>query len=166
MFRIFDGRESFYQGDIDRKLIVEDETIKEVHFCNGSEECSLVCEVFTEDNKRIVNVPNILLQSCKRVRAYGYSENHTRYCKVFNVVKRSKPEDYIYTETEIKSYKNLETRINEIESKGVSSESLNKAVAEYLEANPIETDLSDYYTKQETENAILKALGVIENGTY
>ena len=32
MFKIYDGREQFYQWDLDRKLIVEDAAITEVHF--------------------------------------------------------------------------------------------------------------------------------------
>ena len=112
MFIIYDGRESFYQWDLDRKLIVKDNTIKEVHFCNKTDDCSLVCETYTEGGLNIVNVPNILLQDNWRINVYAYDSNYTKFSAVFDVVKRSKPADYIYTETEVKRYEDLESSIS------------------------------------------------------
>ena len=107
MFTIYDGRSEFYQWDINRKLIVNNADIKEVHFCNKTDDCSLVCEVYEEEEKRVVNVPNILLQMDWRITAYAYVDEFTLYSKCFNVVKRSKPADYVYTETEVKSFEAL-----------------------------------------------------------
>ena len=42
MFKIYDGRSEFYQWDLNRKLIISDPTIDEVHFCNKTDNCSLV----------------------------------------------------------------------------------------------------------------------------
>ena len=140
MFRILDGRDSFYQWDIDRKLIVNDNSIKEVHFCNKTDECSLVCETYQEDELTVVNVPNILLQDSWKIRVYGYDANYTKYCSTFGVVKRSKPADYVYTETEIRKWEDIENRMNEFEKNGVSAEMVEKAVNNYLEENPIETN--------------------------
>ena len=67
IFKIADGRECFYQWDIDRQVIVDDPTIKEVHFCNRTDECSLVVPV--EDG--IANVPNLILQSSYKVRVFS-----------------------------------------------------------------------------------------------
>lgn len=121
MFKIYDGRDYFYQWDLDRKLIVENPDIEEVHFCNRTDECSLVCEVFEEDGKQLVNVPNILLQTDWRIRAYAYDGNSTKYEKIFTVKTRTKPADYVYTETEIKRYDDLEKRIKALEAGGGSS---------------------------------------------
>lgn len=119
MFKIYDGRKEFYQWDLDRKLIIEDPTVKEVHFCNRTDDCSLVCEVYTEDNLLLVDVPNILLQKDWRINVYAYDGNYTKYSKRFNVMSRTKPEDYVYTETELKRWETLEQRITELEENGV-----------------------------------------------
>lgn len=107
MFSILDGRTEFYQWDIDRKLVVEDDSITEVHFCNRTGECSLVCEVYTENDKRLVNVPNILLQNSWKINVYGYDINYTKHSKKFEVVERTKPADYLYTETETMSFSSV-----------------------------------------------------------
>lgn len=121
MFKIENGRMSFYQWDLDQRLIVEDASITEVHFCNRTDDCSLVCEVFEENGKRLVNVPNILLQDNWTIRVYAYCANYTKIEEKFNVFSRSKPADYIYTETEIKNYDDLAERITQLEeSTGVN----------------------------------------------
>jgi hypothetical protein len=101
LFRIYDGREQFYQWDLDRKLIVEDATITEVHFCNRTGDCSLVCEPYTENGLTVVNVPNILLQTDWKIRVYAYA-GYTKHEANFEVVGRTKPADYIYHEVELK----------------------------------------------------------------
>ena len=106
MFSIYDGRSSFYQWDLDRKLIVNDSTIKQVHYCNKTSDCSLVCDVYEENGKLIADVPNILLQTDWKINVYGYDSNYTKYSACFDVVKRSKPADYIYTETECYTVEN------------------------------------------------------------
>ena len=103
MFKILDGRDKFYQWDLDRQLIVEDSTIAQVHFCNRTEDCSLICETFVEDGLTLVNVPNILLTTDWCINVYAYA-GYTKYEKCFEVVSRTKPADYIYTETEVKNY--------------------------------------------------------------
>lgn len=145
MFRIYDGRDEFYQWDVDRKLIVEDASVNQVHFCNRSSDCSLVCEVRTEDGLRVVDVPNIILQSDWKVRAYAYDVNYTKHEKVFKINARTKPEDYVYTETEVLNYNTLLERINDID------ENIGQTVEDYLAENPIEVDLSGYATKEDLE---------------
>lgn len=95
MFKILDGRDSFYQWDINQKLLIEDETIQEVHFCNKTDDEALVCEVYTENGKRVVNVPNILLQDNWDVCVYAFC-GYTKYSSRFKIKARSKPADYIY----------------------------------------------------------------------
>lgn len=115
MFKIYDGRNQFYQWDIDRKLIVEDATIDQVHFCNRTDDCSLVCETYTENGLNLVNVPNILLQTDWRINVYAYDRNYTKFSEQFDVVRRSKPESYVYTETEVLNYNTLLEMIESIE---------------------------------------------------
>lgn len=122
MFKICDGREKFYQWDLDRKLIVEDAAITQVHFCNRTDECSLVCETFVEDGLTLVNVPNILLQTDWKIRVYAYDGTYTKHEKCYEVVSRSKPSDYIYTETEVLNYEHLENEIVKLSEAIVNAE--------------------------------------------
>ena len=156
MFRIYDGRDYFYQWDIDRKIIVEDSSITQVHFCNRTDDCSLICEVYDEGNLRVVNVPNILLQASLPIRVYGYDGDHTEYCKYFNVYRRTKPADYVYTETEVKNYDSLIKRIEQIEQDIISEEKIGEAVERYLDENDInvDVDLTGYATEEYVNAAI------------
>lgn len=119
MFKIENGREHFYQWDLNQRIIVEDATITEVHFCNKTDDCSLVVETYLEadevyiyDKKRYANVPNILLQNDWDIRVYAYCKDHTKHEERYKVKSRSKPADYVYTETEVKRWEALEASIN------------------------------------------------------
>jgi hypothetical protein len=157
MFRIYDGREHFYQWDLDRKLIVEDDSISQVHFCNKTGESSFVLEVYELEGARVVDVPNILLQTDWRICVYAYDVNYTKHMARFDVVARSKPQSYVYTETEVLNFNTLLEKIENIEG------SIEQVVVDYLEENPIEVevDLDAYYTKEQTDKAIADAVGAI-----
>ena len=135
MFKIENGRLSFYQWDINQRLIIEDASINEVHFSNRTSDYALVCEVYEENGLRLVDVPNILLQDDWTIRVYAYCANYTKIEENFIVFTRSKPADYVYTETEIKTFSLLEKRMDKLES-NVSVEGVAKAVEEYLTVNP------------------------------
>ena len=115
MLKIYSGKDTFYQWDLDQKLIVEEPTATEVHFCNGREECSPVCEVYELDGQRVVNVPNILFTVPLTITAYLYDGCCTRHDVTFKVKRRSKPADYVYTETEVKRWEDFEKRLDELE---------------------------------------------------
>ena len=148
IFKIADGREYFYQWDIDRQLIVSDPTITEVHFCNRTDVCSLVVEVVDG----VANVPNKVLQSGFNVRVFGYDGKATMHEATFEVKARTQPTDYVYTEVEIKRYSDLEKRIDEIEREGISEEVITKAVNNYLDENPINMD--GYATEEYVDEAV------------
>lgn len=148
MFKIYDGRNQFYQWDLDRKLIVEDADISQVHFCNRTDDCSLVCETYTEDGLTLVNVPNILLQTDWRINVYAYDKSYTKFSKQFDVNRRSKPESYVYTETEVLNYNILLERMDNIE------ENIGQAVEDYLNENDINVDLTGYATESYVDAAI------------
>ena len=75
--------------------------------------------MYSIEGIRLVDVPNILLQNDWRINVYAYDRNYTKHSECFKVVKRSKPADYVYTETEIKRYEDLEDRISALEEGGV-----------------------------------------------
>ena len=160
IFKIVDGRSCFYQWDIDRQISVSDPTITEVHFCNRTDSCSLVVEV----KDGIANVPNKVLQSGYKVRVFGYDGKATLHEATFEVKARTKPIDYIYTETEIKHYADLERRLDEIEREGFDEEVVNTAVNNYLSENSI--SLNNYYNKEEIDSfvdTIPKQVSQLEN---
>lgn len=134
---IADERPRLYQWDLDRKLVVEDPSITEVHFCNGTTECSLVCLV----ENGIVCVPNILLQTAGTLRIYGFVDDHTKVMKVYRVYPRTRPDDYVYTETDTLRYKTIKAEVDELRA-NVHGE-IAQAVEAYLKENPpaqFETD--------------------------
>ena len=148
MFKIYDGRDKFYQWDLDRQLIIDDPTVTQVHFCNRTDDSSLVCEVYQQDGLNLVNVPNILLQEDWRINVYAYDVNYTKYSETFEVERKSKPENYVYTETEILNYETLAEKIKQIDT------DIGQSVEDYLTENPVTVDLSDYYTKAEVDAKI------------
>ncbi len=135
MFKIYDGREHFYQWDLDRKLIVEDPTIKEVHFCNRTDDCSLVCETYVEDGVTLANVPNILLQTDWKIHVYAYDGSYTKHDECYEVKSRTKPADYEYTETEILNWSRIEERVDvALEDANAATESAQLATGSAITA--------------------------------
>lgn len=125
MFKIYDGREHFYQWDLDRKLIVEDPTVTEVHFCNRTDTCSLVCATYQEGEVTLVKVPNILLQTDWKIHVYAYDGKHTKHSGSYEVISRTKPSDYVYTETETVTWEEFKS--------GVEAELEAMATKEYVD---------------------------------
>lgn len=150
MFRIEDGRNLFFQWDIDRRIIISDPTVDNVHFCNRTDDCSLVVKVYEEDGKRLADVPNILLQESWPIHVYAYcGSRYTKQEAIYKVNPRSKPADYVYTETEVATWSKLEQRMDNIEN-FVSDESISQAIDDFLMRNPIEIP-EEYITETELE---------------
>lgn len=149
MFKILDGREHFFQWDLEQRLIVSDADVTEVHFCNKTGGCSLVCEVYEEDGLRLANVPNILLQDTWKIRVYAYAKNYTKVEVAFRVVPKTKPADYAYTETEVRDWNSLDERVKALEMGNGGG-------------GNVSVDLSNYYTKDETEAKITEAVDAID----
>lgn len=104
MLKIANDRTSFWQWDVGQQLIVGDDLCCEVHFCNGTTDCALVCKVHELDGQRVVDVPDILLQAANTLHAFAYAESegkqYTLHSANFFVLARTKPDDYVYTEEE------------------------------------------------------------------
>lgn len=135
---IADGRMHFYQWDTGQQLaVIHEEGCEEVHFCHNGDEAALVCPIREEEGKRVADVPNILLQRAGTLMAYLSEETETgeriRKTNSFCVKDRPKPEDYIYTETEVINYNSLSNRLEKLEGEGIS-----QAVEAYLKENPVE----------------------------
>ena len=122
MFSIYDGRSEFYQWDLDRKLIVNDKTIKQVHFCNRTDSCSLIRYPYEVNGVYLVDVPNVILQSDFRINVYGYDANYTKHSDKFDVIRRSKPENYVYTDEEVKCFEEATEMAAEAKAAAVAAE--------------------------------------------
>lgn len=118
MLNIENGRSCLYQWDVDQRLEVLSDEITEVHFVNAVTSPALVCEVYEEDGRRFANVPNILLQQSWPIQAYGCCGSRVRDVLTCKVIRRERPADYVYTETELKTFASLEERIKKLEENG------------------------------------------------
>ena len=101
IFKIFDGRTSFWQWDTKQKLIVLDEHITEVRFSNRDMEHSKRRPVYVnKDGVRVCNVPDLLLQLPKNLIAYACIKNDDGTCSTVKAVKfavnrQPIPTDYV-----------------------------------------------------------------------
>lgn len=132
MFKILDGRDCFYQWDSNRQIVIENIDCNEVHFSNRTDETALVCTVREENGQMIADVPNILLQEDWDITVYAFDQDYTEYSQIIKVIPRTKPDDYVYTETEVLNYNTLSERINEVEA------NIGQEVQDYLEENPVQ----------------------------
>lgn len=156
---IADGRKLFYQWDLDREIIVTDPDITELHFSNDGSHHSLVCAVH---NGR-ASVPNILLQQGGNLHVFAAEDNHTETARIYKILPRPKPDDYVYTETEVLRWETLETRMEELAqqvdnvAQTVTTQAIDARIAGYLAANPPqETDptVSDWARQPEPPKAL------------
>lgn len=168
MFKLEDGREHFYQWDLDRRIIVEDETIKQVHFSNAIISESLVVNTYAVDGVLYADVPNILLQTDWDIKVYAHDGCHTCNKACYEVEAREKPADYVYTETEVLRFENLEARMNEVEEamESFDSEVMEKRF-EDIEAEVKEIELKapvrgvDYWTPADKEEIINETIAAL-----
>lgn len=116
-FKIADGRMSFFQWDKDRKIILDKKLAdcKEVHFTNELLNNAFVVLVKEENGVRYCDVPNILLQNPCNITVYAYIDATITY-EIFTVVERPKPDDYVYTDTEVLTWEQLDERLDVLEA--------------------------------------------------
>ena len=161
---IMNNKNRFYQWDTNQKLIVTGaDNCNEVHFANADSTEALVCRIREEGGKRLVDIPNILLQKAGSVTAYLWycSENESETChsQNFAVLSRKKPANYIYTETEVLNYRSLCERIELLEHGDSSNmEAIANSVAQYMSANPITAQSIGAIPSEKLPEAINEAL--------
>ena len=149
MFKILDGRDELFQWDINRQIIVSDASIDAVHYSNRTDDSALVVEVKEKNGLRVADIPNILLQESWDINVYGYCDGYyTKQAARIKVNPRTKPESYVYTETEVLNYNTVMEKIDRVEN------NIGEVVNDYLIKNPVVVDLSDYYTKSQVDAAI------------
>ena len=83
--------------------------------------------------------------------------DYTRHSAQFNVISRTKPENYVYTDDEIHYWDELDERVRQLEENGVSDEVVANAVEKYLEENDVKVDLTGYATETYVNEKIQEA---------
>ena len=129
IFKIYDGRTSFWQWDTGQKLIVLDRTVDQVHFSNKSMNRAVIKEVYIDDDGvRVCEVPDAILKSPHPLIAYAYvmeEDNNKTICMVrFSVSTRPMPEDYTYEVDD--RFKDLVDKIEAVEDVLESGTSIKK----------------------------------------
>ena len=126
-FQIEGGRNYLWQWDKGQRLLLSGvEAGTQVHFSSetDTEPNALVVASYADNGEVYADVPNILLQISGRIFVYIYkdsgNEGHTEVKWQIAVYPREKPEDYVYTETEVLSYAALEERVKALEDGGTS----------------------------------------------
>ena len=105
---------ALWQWDTDRKIKIqtwENRSVTEAHFSIVGSDQALVLDVYEENGEMFSNIPNILLQQEEKIRIYLVDNNRTVGDHTESIIPRTKPDDYVYTETEIKNYEALEKKI-------------------------------------------------------
>ena len=154
MFKIYDGREYFYQWDLDRKLIVGDRTIQAVHFSNRTSASAITRYCYDVNGMWLVDVPNLCLQESYRLKVYGFSAaKYTIVSSQFDVKSRAKPDGYVYTDDEVNYWQDLDQRVTALEENPVKQEVIDTAIEAYFAANPIEKGASEEEKAQINRNA-------------
>lgn len=110
-----------YQWDTGRVVLVEpdgDSITHEVHFTTKKMDFAYVVNTYIENDSTYCAIPNILLQQYQDIYCYEVQENsdgeETVSTTVFDVIKRNRPVDYVYTEPEKLSFRDLQNQIDEI----------------------------------------------------
>lgn len=113
MIRIIPDKEGrLTQWDKDRKVIVTGfEGGAEVHFASPGDDHGAYVVELTDGEAA---VPNVLLTMAGVINVYVYPADRTVFAAALPVMAREKPDDYIYTETEVLSYKTLDGKIGDL----------------------------------------------------
>ena len=100
------------QWDLNRKVIVTGyEGVAEVHFASpGDDHGAYVVELIDGEAK----IPNILLTMAGTINVYVYPADRTVFATTLWVMAREKPDDYVYTETEVLNWRTLDEKIGDL----------------------------------------------------
>ena len=100
------------QWDLDRKVVVTGyDDVAEVHFASpGDDHGAYVVELKDGEAK----IPNILLTMAGTINVYIYPADRTVFATTLWVMAREKPDDYVYTETEVLSWRTLDEKIGDL----------------------------------------------------
>ena len=188
MILLGNGKSSWYQWDINQRIIITDIEIdqiegQEIHFSSDvdTDTTAQVTIPYVENGIVYAPVPNILLTISGTIHIYLYVSNgteaHTEVHKAVKVVAREKPSDYVYTETEVKTWEELNERLKNAvyytpeerteEEKAQARENIGVLQPDYTQNDATKPDFiknrpGGYYGEQKTYK--LDITGVKQDG--
>lgn len=127
---IYSNRDTFWQWDTNQKISSRDLKIGDIlHFYNAKQPNALPLKAYEFEGKVVVDVPNILLQNATPVQVYRWVDDGTETYTIeefsFEVKQRPRPGDYVYTETEVLTFQDLDDRIKTLEEGSGTVKSVN-----------------------------------------
>lgn len=106
------------QWDLNRKVMISgipDETGFEVHFESKEDEHgAYVLPLVLKEGEMYAEIPNILLTYSGIIRIFIFDGDRVVYNWQYPVLGREKPDDYIYTETEVLRFESKEDLANKV----------------------------------------------------
>lgn len=153
--KLADGRGELYQWDTGRKVVIDDESIKQVHYQNRF--YGRTIDVDVSDGFAII--PDQLLQSFAPLVVFAWAgsaeDGYTKIEKAFKVHKRNKPADYVFTPVDQKTLDDLQKQIGDIadlttEAKENLVAAINEAAASGG-AGSMDLRVSDGYIQYSTD---------------
>lgn len=109
-----DHEGKFVQWDKDRQVLIsglEPADGTEIHVSMPNDDHGAYVVKFADGK---ADIPNILLTMNGVLTVSVYEKNRTTFSVVFSVAEHEKPDDYIYTETEVLSYRKLADEIGDL----------------------------------------------------
>ena len=119
-------------------------------------------EATVTDGKINVKIPAFILEGegMSGVQYCGYAFVYItdgefgktiRKIRLF-VTKRPKPENYGYSEADLKEWEKIKERLDQLEQNGISEEKLKEAIEKHLNENTIQTGATEEEAKQIWQN--------------
>lgn len=153
--KLADGRGELYQWDTGRKVVIDDETIKQAHYQNRF--YGRTIDVDVSDGTAII--PDQLLQSFAPLVVFAWvgsaEDGYTKIEKTFEVHRRNKPADYVFTPVEQKTLDDLQKQIGNLadlttEAKDTLVAAINEAAASGG-AGSMDLRVADGYVQYSTD---------------
>ena len=143
MLTLNDGRKELYQWDTGRTATV-DIDCDVIHFANLKYGESLSVEVKGGE----VSIPNKLLMSGEQIYCWAFVQDesgaYTKKEQTFTVIKRAKPSDYVYTETEVITIKiAVENALEEAKNSGEFKGEKGEKGDDYTLTSADKTEIAD-----------------------
>ena len=121
MIRIEGNKPTLYQWDLNMRVILTNVSAgTEVHYSNIKDNVSESCITavsYSENGYVYADIPNKLLQTSGIILVYIYIQDNNKAWTELKteiiVLPRKKPANYVYTETEVLTYKKLEERLDQ-----------------------------------------------------
>lgn len=159
--KLADGRGELYQWDTGRKVVIDDESIKRVHYQNRFYGRTIDVDV----SGGFAIIPDQLLQSFAPLVVFAWAgsdeDGYTKIEKTFEVNRRNKPSDYVFTPVDQKTLDDLQKQIGDLaDLKTEAKENLVAAINEAAASGGGSSDavlytpqtLTDAQKKQSRDN--------------